>query len=112
MPEEIFVLSLFSILAGTGLLILIVSHIASYFKRRQQGAGGDNALRTSELEAMLRKIVREEVRDAIGSESQFADHSQVLLDEHLDAYVDGQTDDESRPRVTSGRSAGRTPRIR
>lgn len=112
MPEEIFLLSMFSILAGTGLLVYVISLVASYAKRRQQGTAAEGALRTSELEAMLRRIVREELQraerfDIYGSDDdpaqsnrrlsrreQLEREQRHLLDEHLDD-LDGLDDLDS-----------------
>ena len=106
MPEEIFLLSMFSILAGTGLLIYVITLIASHAKRRQEGTGSEGALRTSELEAMLRRIVREELQrtgrsgteraegDLDTADREGAQRSQVgpaerrFLDEHLGSELD------------------------
>lgn len=84
MPEEIFVLSLMSIAAGTFLVVYVVSQIASYARSKRDGSGDSNALRASELESMLRDVVRQELerqRDAGGADE--GEHA-GFLDEHLD----------------------------
>ena len=92
MPEEIFVLSMLTVVAGTFLVIYVVSKIADHAKSKHQNTSGSGSLRTSELENILRRVVRR--REVGGS-----DRTEGFLSEHLDA--DELFDDapEVKPRV-------------
>ena len=99
MPEEIFVLSMLTVVAGTFLVIYVVSKIADHAKSKHQNTSGSGSLRTSELENILRRVVREEINRDRRREVGGSDRTEGFLSEHLDA--DELFDDapEVKPRV-------------
>ena len=114
MPEEAFILAFMSIAAGTFLVIFTILQITSYAKSKHKSDSG--SLRTSELEAMLRRIVRDELRastDPLAAKGG----PKPLLEEHFDDEFGDEFNGEvgdldldetrvpsrSRPRVTRDR---------
>ena len=88
-----------TVVAGTFLVIYVVSKIAEHAKSKHQNATGSGSLRTSELENILRRVVREEINRDRRTETGSADRRERFLSEHLDA--DDLFDDaaEAKPRV-------------
>jgi hypothetical protein len=104
MPEEIFILSMLTVVSGTFLVMFVVSKIAAHAKSKQESSSGSGTLRTSELETMLRRIVREEVNRSELGVSDDGSGEERFLSEHLDADELFDDERESRPRVRRQRN--------
>lgn len=105
MPEEVFGLAVISIFAATGLIIFLAVQISSYMKSRHGGTTGSNSLGKSELETMLRRVVREELSRADspasrGAEKFLLNSGEATLDAQPEHGIDEY--DEERLRNRSG----------
>ncbi|MEM8486961.1 MAG: hypothetical protein AAF564_15515 [Bacteroidota bacterium] len=98
MPEEIFVIIVVAIGAGT--FMSIVGMMINYLKTRsEQGTG--NSMTTSELEGMIQKWIEESTQplvdrlDEMEAQLNSADKSGGLLD-GMDAYEDDEALEPAR----------------
>jgi len=77
MPEEVFILALLSIAAGTLVITSIVRNISKYMRARH-GATQGSSMTTSELEKMLRRVV-EESTETLHERIDKLEEGQLLL---------------------------------
>lgn len=103
MPEEVFLLSLFGIAAGTFLVTFLLIQIFAYAKARTRASESAGSVTTSDLEQMMRRIVRSEVASVLGKESGYDDR---LLEEHREDEFDFDSEEarevKRRPTVRRG----------
>lgn len=104
MPEEIFVIIVVAICAGT--FMSIVGMMINYLKTRpQQGTG--NSMTTSELEGMIQKWIEESTQplvdrlDEMEARLDSADKPGALLD-GMDAYEDSEVLEPARREKSRG----------